>query len=130
QNIDTICCGWANRGVALGEGKVFVGNLDGTLVALDTKNGKEVWLTVIGRWQDGSTITSAPLYYDGAVYTGLAGGDSGGRGKLTALDAKTGKELWHFWTAPGPGAIGSDTWPPPNDPDPVRASAYLHGGAN
>jgi alcohol dehydrogenase (cytochrome c) len=130
QNISTICCGWDNRGVALGEGKVFVGQLDGTLVALDAKNGQEVWRAVIGRWQDGSTITSAPLYYNGAVYSGLAGGDRGGRGKLTALDAKTGKELWHFWTVPEPGAIGSDTWPSPNDPDPVRAGAYLHGGAN
>ena len=57
----------------------------------------------LGRWQDGYTITSAPLYYNGAVYTGIAGGDRTARGKLTALDAKTGKELWHFWTVPDPG---------------------------
>jgi len=63
------------------------------------------------------------------VYTGSAGGDRGVRGQLTALDAKTGKELWHFWTVPGPGEKGSETWPSPNDPDPARAKAYLHGGA-
>ena len=81
-------------------------------------------------WQEGYTITSAPLYYKGAVYTGISGGDRGARGKLTALDAKTGKELWHFWTVPEPDDIGSDTWPAPDDPSPIRANAYKKGGAN
>ncbi len=130
QNITTVCCGWANRGAALGEGKVFVGYLDGTLVALDAGTGNLLWQTTIGRWQDGYTITSAPLYHNGVVYTGVAGGDRTARGKVTALDAKTGKELWHFWTAAGPGEIGGDTWPSPDDPDPVRAGAYLQGGAS
>ena len=130
QNINTVCCGWDNRGVALGEGKVFLGQLDGTVVALDAKTGKLLWQTPIGRWQDSYTITSAPLYYNGVVYTGVSGGDRAARGKITALDAKSGKELWHFWTAAGPVEIGGDTWPSPNDPDPVRAAAYLHGGAN
>ncbi len=130
QNINTVCCGWDNRGVAVGDGKVFVGQLDGSLVALDAKTGKEIWKATVGRWQDGYTIASAPLYYNGVVYTGISGGDREARGKLTALDAKTGKELWHFWTVPDPGTKGSDTWPSPNDPDPNRAKAYLHGGAN
>jgi len=130
QTISTVCCGWDNRGVAVGDGKVFLGQLDGNFVALDAKTGKEVWRTAIGRWQDGYTITSAPLYFKGAVYTGVSGGDRAARGTLTALDAATGKELWHFWTVPDPGAKGSETWPSPNDPDPVRAKAYLHGGAN
>jgi alcohol dehydrogenase (cytochrome c) len=130
QSISTVCCGWDNRGVAVGEGKVFVGQLDGTFVALDAKTGKQLWQTVIGKWQDGYTITAAPLYYKGAVYTGISGGDREARGKLTALDAKTGKELWHFWTVPDPGTRGSETWPAPNDPDPKRTQAYLHGGAN
>jgi len=130
QAINTVCCGWDNRGVAVGEGKVFVGQLDGTFVALDAKTGKELWKTEIGKWQEGYTISAAPLYYNGAVYTGISGGDREARGKLTALDAKTGKELWRFWTVPDPGAKGSETWPSPNDPNPVRAKAYLHGGAN
>ena len=64
------------------------------------------------------------------VYTGVSGGDRSARGKLTALDAKTGKELWHFWTAAGPGEKGGDTWPSPNDPDKDKREAYTHGGAN
>jgi quinohemoprotein ethanol dehydrogenase len=130
QTINTVCCGWDNRGPALGDGKVFLGQLDGTFVALDAKTGKQVWQTTIGRWQDGYTITSAPTYYKGAVYTGVSGGDRSARGKLTALDANTGKELWHFWTGAGPGEIGGDTWPSPNDPDPDKRTAYLHGGSN
>ncbi|MDE2477196.1 MAG: PQQ-binding-like beta-propeller repeat protein, partial [Alphaproteobacteria bacterium] len=130
QNISTVCCGWDNRGVAVGDGKVFLGQLDGRFVALDGKTGKLVWQTQIEKWQDGYTITSAPTYYRGAVYTGISGGDRSARGKLTALDAKTGKELWHFWTAAGPGERGGDTWPSPNNPDPETAHAYQHGGAN
>ncbi len=56
-------------------------------------------------------VTSAPLYYDGIVYSGIAGGEFGVRGRLTALDAKTGKILWQWYTLPGPGEGGSDTWP-------------------
>ena len=129
QNISSVCCGWDNRGVAVADGKVFLGQLDGTFVALDAKDGKQVWQTVVGRWEDGVTITAAPLYYNGVIYTGMSGGDRAARGKLTALDAASGKELWHFWTVPEPGTLGSDTWPSPNDPDPTRAQAYLHGGA-
>lgn len=130
QDISTVCCGWDNRGVAIGDGKLFLGQLDGRFVALDAKSGKLVWQTQIGKWQDGYTITSAPTYYRGVVYTGISGGDRSARGKLTALDAKTGRELWHFWTAAGPGDRGGDTWPSPNDPDRDKAHAYEHGGAN
>jgi len=69
QRINTVCCGWDNRGVALGEGKVFLGQLDGTFVALDAATGKLAWQSTIGRWQDGYTITTAPTYYNGVVYT-------------------------------------------------------------
>jgi quinohemoprotein ethanol dehydrogenase len=108
--IDTICCGWTNRGVALGEGKVYLGQLDGSLVALDQKTGEVQWKATIGRWQDGETVTSAPLYYNGRVYSGVSGGEFGIRGRLTALDAKTGKVEWKFWTVPGPGEEGHETW--------------------
>ena len=130
QDIPTVCCGWDNRGVALGDGRVYIGQLDGSMVALDARTGKLLWQTLIGRWQDGYTITSAPLYHNGVVYTGVSGGDRAARGKVTALDAATGRELWRFWTAAGPGEIGGDTWPSPDDPDPVRATAYLRGGSN
>jgi quinohemoprotein ethanol dehydrogenase len=130
QNISTVCCGWDNRGVAVGDRKVFLGQLDGTFVALDAKTGKEVWRTELARWQDGYTITAAPLFHNGVIYSGISGGDRQARGFLAALDAKTGKEKWRFWTVPAPGEFGAETWPRPDDPDPVKATAWKHGGAN
>ena len=74
-NISTVCCGWTSRGVALGDGLVYVGQLDGKIVALDQKTGKVKWSVQAEKWQDGYTITSAPLYYEGLVISGFAGGD-------------------------------------------------------
>jgi alcohol dehydrogenase (cytochrome c) len=115
QKISTACCGWVNRGLAMGEGLLYSGQLDANVVALDMKTGKVAWKTPIEKWENGYTITSAPLYYDGIVYSGIAGGEFGVRGRLTALDAKTGAILWRSYTLPGPGAQGSDTWPPGTD---------------
>ena len=75
-DITTVCCGWTSRGVALGEGKIYVGQLDNRLVALDQQTGSIVWSTQTERWQEGYTITSAPLYYDGLVVTGFAGAEN------------------------------------------------------
>ena len=63
QTINTVCCGWLSRGVALGDGKVYLGQLDGKLVALDQKTGAGRWSTQVARWQHGYSITAAPLYY-------------------------------------------------------------------
>ena len=115
QKISTVCCGWANRGLAMGEGLLFLGQLDANVVALDMKTGKLAWRTSIETWENGYGITSAPLYYDGIVYSGITGGEFGVRGRLTALDAKTGAILWRWYTLPGPGEIGSDTWPAGTD---------------
>jgi quinohemoprotein ethanol dehydrogenase len=115
QTIDTVCCGWTNRGVALGDGKVFVGRLDGKLVALDARTGREEWEAAVGDWKRGETVTSAPLYYDGRVYSGVSGGEYGVRGRLTAFDAQSGRRLWRFYTVPGPGEKGHDTWPSGGD---------------
>ena len=119
--IPTVCCGWTSRGVALGEGKVYAGQLDGRLLALDQKSGEPVWSIQAERWQNGYTITAAPLYYNGMVIVGFAGGENGTRGRVKAFDAKDGRLLWTFYTIPGPGEIGHDTWPQNND-------AWLHGG--
>ena len=115
KKISALCCGWVNRGLAMGEGLLFSGQLDATVVALDMKTGKVVWKTRIDKWENGYTITSAPLYYDGLVYTCISGGEYGVRGRLTALDAKTGAILWRWYTLPAPGEFGSDTWPPGTD---------------
>jgi alcohol dehydrogenase (cytochrome c) len=122
QEINTVCCGWLSRGVALGEGKVFIGQLDGALVALDQQTGKVAWKTEVGSWRNGYTITAAPLYYDGLVITGVSGGEFSIRGRVQAYDAATGKLVWRFHTVPGPGEVGHDTWPGDGD-------AWTHGGA-
>ena len=111
QKISTACCGWDNRGLAMGEGMLFLGQLDANVVALDIKTGNKVWQTPLEEWQSGYTITSAPLYYDGMVYSGLSSGEFGVRGRLTALDAKTGKIVWRSFTVPDADEIGGDTWP-------------------
>ena len=87
SQIPTLCCGWISRGVAIGEGKVFLGRLDGRLIALDQETGRVAWDVQAEAWQDGYTITSAPLYYDGLVITGFSGGERGIRGRVKAYDA-------------------------------------------
>jgi alcohol dehydrogenase (cytochrome c) len=123
QTIDTICCGWTSRGVGLGDGKIYVGQLDGKLVALDQRTGAVVWSMQAERWQEGLTITSAPLYYDGLVITGFAGAEFGIRGRVKAFDADDGSLVWTFYTIPGPGHVGHETWPQDND-------VWMHGGAS
>ncbi|MFD2044683.1 PQQ-binding-like beta-propeller repeat protein [Ornithinibacillus salinisoli] len=122
DTLDTLCCGWATRGVALGDGKVYVSLLDARLVALDQKTGDVVWETQVDEWEKGYTITSAPLFYDGKVYTGIAGGEYGIRGYLAAYDAELGRQIWRTYTIPAPGEPGHDTWPQDND-------AWIKGGA-
>ena len=122
-SLSTVCCGWTSRGVALANGKVFVGQLDGNLVALDQQTGTVVWSVAAERWQDGFTITSAPLYYDGLIITGFAGAEFGLRGRVKAFDANDGHLVWTFYTIPGPGEVGHDTWPPHND-------SWTRGGAS
>jgi alcohol dehydrogenase (cytochrome c) len=118
-----VCCGWTSRGVAIGNGKVYVGQLDGRLVALDEQSGAVVWSVQAERWQDGFSITSAPLYYDGLVITGFAGAENGIRGRVKAFDAASGALAWTFYTVPGPGEAGHDTWPKDND-------VWRRGGAS
>jgi len=105
-----ICCGQTNRGVAVGQGKVYIGQLDATLVALDAQTGTVVWKTAIDDWHNRWTGTMAPQYVDGRVLVGASGGEFERRGYLSAYDAETGKLLWRFHTVPGPGEVGHDTW--------------------
>ena len=123
EKINTVCCGWTSRGVGFGDGKVFVGQLDGKLLALDQRTGAVAWSVQTERWEEGFTITSAPLYYDGLVITGFAGAEYGIRGRVKAYDAKDGSLRWTFYTVPGPGEFGHDTWPKDSD-------VWEHGGAS
>src|SRR6266852_1084570 len=74
QKISTVCCGWVNRGLAMGEGMLFLGQLDANVVALDIKTGTEVWKTPIEDWRNGYGITRAALYFVGIDYSGITGG--------------------------------------------------------
>ncbi|HEU4386310.1 MAG TPA: PQQ-dependent dehydrogenase, methanol/ethanol family [Blastocatellia bacterium] len=95
------CCDVVNRGVAVWKGKVFVGTLDGRLVALNASNGKKVWetLTVDPRFR--YSITGAPRVAKGKVIIGNGGAEFGVRGYVSAYDAETGKMAWRFYTVPG-----------------------------
>ena len=89
-----------NGGVAVWEGKVYVGTGDCRLVAIDAASGKQVWESpVCEATQTG--ITGAPHVAKGKVFMGYNGSDDGARGSLAAFDAKTGREVWRFWTVPG-----------------------------
>ncbi len=114
--------GRSNRGVALGDGRVYLGQLDGKVVGIDQRTGRVDWSVQGERWQDGFSITAAPLYYDGMVIVGFSGGEEGTRGRVKAYDARTGKLRWTFYTVPAPGQFGSDTWPRNSD-------AWKYGGA-
>ena len=114
--------GRSNRGVALGDGKVYIGQLDAKIVAIDQRTGKVVWSVQGEPWEKGFSITAAPLYYDGMVIIGFSGGEMGVRGRVKAYDAKTGRPIWTFYTVPAPGEVGSNTWPKDSD-------AWTHGGA-
>ena len=117
-----VCCGWTNRGVAMGDGKVFFGRLDAQLVALDQQTGDVLWSIQDADPEKGYSLTAAPLYYDGMVIIGYVGGDLGIRGRISAYDASTGETLWNFYTIPGPGEFGHDTWP-------ANSDAWMYGGA-
>ncbi len=120
---EVICCGWDNRGVAIGDGMVFVSQLNGDQVALDQETGKVKWSTPVVKPKTGYSITSAPLYYNGMVYVGGSGGEYGIRGRLTAIDATTGEIKWRSYTIPAPGEKDfKGSWPADND-------AWKHGGA-
>ena len=99
-----------NRGVAIFDSLVYVGTLDGYLVALDARTGVQRWIVPVGDNPSGHAITAAPLVADGKVIVGISGGEAGIRGYLDVYDAQTGKRVWRMYTVPSPGEPGSDTW--------------------
>jgi alcohol dehydrogenase (cytochrome c) len=104
------CCDVNNRGVAHVNGKIIVGRLDGFLVALDAKTGKEQWASKVIDYTAGSVITSPPTVVGNTVITGFGGGEYGVRGAIVGFDVNTGKETWRTYTVPGAGEKGSETW--------------------
>jgi alcohol dehydrogenase (cytochrome c)/quinohemoprotein ethanol dehydrogenase len=117
------CCDVANRGVAVWNGRVYVGTFDGRLVALDAATGKQVWSVSTvddpGADPQSYTITGAPRVVKGKVLIGNAGGEFKARGYITAYDAETGKKVWRFYTVPGE----------PGKPDGAASDAVLESKA-
>ena len=115
-----VCCGANNRGVAILGDTLFMGTLDAHLIAIDAKNGRPLWNIEVGDVNKAYSITMAPLVVKDKVLVGVGGGEFGIRGFVAAYDARTGNEAWRFYTIPGPGEPGHDTW---KDDD------WEHGGA-
>ena len=101
------------QGVGLGDGLVFVGLRSAEVAALRQNSGELVWAAPVGSLprQAGESVTTAPMYARGTVFVGLANGDSGGQGRVIALDAATGEQRWTFFVVPRPGEFGHETWP-------------------
>ncbi|MEN8718680.1 MAG: PQQ-dependent dehydrogenase, methanol/ethanol family [Oceanococcaceae bacterium] len=104
------CCGVINRGVAVWDGKVYVGVYDGRLEALDAATGERLWSTVTTDQSANYTITGAPRIINGKVIIGNGGAELGVRGYVSAYDANSGKQIWRFYTVPGNPRL-----PPEND---------------
>lgn len=99
----------ANRGVAVWEGKVYVGTGDCRLIAIDAAAGKQLWEAPVCVDSTITGITGAPRVGGGKVFIGYNGSDTGVRGSVVAFDAHTGKLAWRFWTVPRDPAKGQET---------------------
>jgi alcohol dehydrogenase (cytochrome c) len=104
------CCGRVNRGVAILGNTLYLGTLDAHLIALDAKTGQQIWKSQVALAKAGYSITHNPTIVKDKVIVGTGGGDGPIRGYIAAFDAKTGAEVWRFYTIPGPGEPGNDTW--------------------
>ncbi len=96
-----LCCGIVNRGVALWQGKVIWGTLDGRLIAVDAKSGRKVWERQVLDRDLTLSITGAPRIADGRIFIGEAGSEFHQRGFMAAYSADNGKPLWRWWAVPG-----------------------------
>jgi alcohol dehydrogenase (cytochrome c) len=105
-----VCCGQVNRGLAMLGDRLFMGAVDGFLVALDSRTGSVVWEVEVADRRTGHSLTAAPLALKDKIIVGVAGGEYGIRGFLDAYDPQTGRRLWRFYTIPGPGEPGHETW--------------------
>ena len=111
--------GHLSRGVALLGTRLYMETDNAHLLCLDARSGHLIWDVAYADWNKNYGATSAPLIVKDKVLVGTSGGDDGVRGFLAAYNAETGKLAWRLWTIPGPGEVGSSSWP---------GDAYLHGG--
>ena len=108
-----------NRGVAILGTRVYMETDNAHLLCLDARSGHLIWEVPFATGNKNYGATSAPLIVKNKVVVGISGGDAGVRGFLAAFDVETGEEKWRFWTIPGPGEKGNESWP---------GDSYLHGG--
>ena len=114
------CCGRVNRGLAILGDTLYMGTIDAHLLAIDAKSGELLWNTTVAKSSERYSITMSPLIVKDKVIIGTAGGDGPIRGQIAAFDAKTGKERWRFFTIPGSGEPGNETW---------SGNSWMTGGA-
>jgi alcohol dehydrogenase (cytochrome c) len=105
-----LCCGRVNRGLAILGDTLFMGTIDAHLLAIDAKSGQLLWSTQVADVTQRFSITMSPLVVGDKVMIGTAGGDMGIRAHISAFDVETGEEVWRFYTIPGPGEPGNETW--------------------
>ncbi len=107
--VTKVCCGIVNRGIAAYEGKIYLGTLDGYIVAINADTGEEEWRKLTVDPDAQYTITSAPRIIKGQVLIGNSGSEKTARGYLGAYDAETGEDLWRVYTVPGNPELGFET---------------------
>lgn len=110
SDYQSIGFGRVNRGPAILDDRLYVATLDCYLVALDIKSGQERWSAKVEDYHPGYSMTLAPLAIKGKVLVGVSGGEAGIRGFVDAYDSASGKRLWRFYTVPGPGEPGNESW--------------------
>jgi alcohol dehydrogenase (cytochrome c) len=111
--------GHLNRGVAVWRDRVYMETDNAHLLCLDARSGNQIWDVAYADGNKNYGATSAPLVVKDKVLVGTSGGDDAVRGFVAAYEAMSGKLAWRFWTIPGPGEFGSNSWP---------GTTYLHGG--
>ena len=105
-----LCCGPVNRGVAVHGNRVYWVTLDAHLMCFDADTGLQLWDRTVADYRESYSLTLAPLVVKDMAIVGIAGGEYGIRGFIDAYDVNTGEQVWRFYTTPGEGEPGNDSW--------------------
>ena len=104
------CCGYANRGLAYHDGKLYRTNIDNRIIVFNPDNGEVLWEKEVHETSPSYSMTSAPLLANGVLITGIGGSEFAAPGFIDGWDPDTGEHLWRLHTIPKPGEPGSETW--------------------